>query len=151
VKKAGAYRNLGFRLQWTLYIKSLISITGLWYEAYATLKPGFTPIVDGVPAWDQFDTDDDRPKPELSKEGLPRKIELSNPKKKQEHDDLGPENPKFMLYQSRLLAKYLLADIWARFDALCECRATWEADGVVTNVRLRRALVGFGEDGESEE
>ncbi|KAF1947801.1 hypothetical protein EJ02DRAFT_307242, partial [Clathrospora elynae] len=149
---AGAYRNLGFRLQWTLYVKSLVSITGQWHEAYATLKPGSTPIVSGIPAWGSFAPEDDQPKGAQDgakpEEGSPRKIELSSPKKKQEHDDLSPESPKFMLYQSRLLAKYLLWDIWVRFDSLYECRATWEADGVVTGVRLKRTLVGVGEEDE---
>ncbi|KAF1841931.1 uncharacterized protein K460DRAFT_293553, partial [Cucurbitaria berberidis CBS 394.84] len=142
---AGAYRNFGFTLQWSLYVKSLINAIGQWHEVYAALKPGMTPIVNGVPQWDAFELDDVHSETERLNDGSPRKIELSSPKKKSAHDNLSPTDPKFMLYQSRLLAKYLLWDIWVRFDGLCECRATWEADGEVRDVRVKRALVGFGD------
>ncbi|KAF1836937.1 hypothetical protein BDW02DRAFT_645742 [Decorospora gaudefroyi] len=158
---AGIYRSQGFRLQWSLYIKSHVSITGHWHEAYAALKPGSTPIINGIPAWDQFEPDDKFPSalaPQLPHVSAPlphRKIALASPKKNvlehgngDENEEVGPRDPKLMLYQSRLLAQYLLRDIWVRFDGLCECRATWEADGEVNNVRLKRAVVGFGEDEE---
>jgi hypothetical protein len=143
-------------MQWTTYVNSSVSITGQWYEQYAALKSGSTPVVNGVPQWDAFTPVDEEPihKTEAhlpttdlqTPNSSPRKIILSSPQKKEEHDKLSPKNPKFMLYQSRLLAAYLLRDIWMRFDGLYECRATWEADGEVKGVRLRRALVGFGQD-----
>ncbi|CAO2647884.1 Nn.00g088060.m01.CDS01 [Neocucurbitaria sp. VM-36] len=145
---AGAYRNFGFMMQWTLYVRSLVSITGEWHEVYASLKPGLTPIVDGVPQWGTFESDGVRP--EVQTEGSRPKIELSSPKET-EHDDFSPTNPKFMLYQSRILAKYLLWDIWVRFDGLCECKAIWEADGEENEVRLKRALVSARDTEEGEQ
>jgi hypothetical protein len=72
-----------------------------------------------------------------------RKLELSPTKKiVKTADDVEETNPKFMLYQSRLLSSYLLWDIWYRFDRMYECRATWAADGKESKVRLKRALVG---------
>jgi hypothetical protein len=29
-----------FKLLWKLYVKSLVSVTGHWHEAYMTVKPG---------------------------------------------------------------------------------------------------------------
>jgi hypothetical protein len=145
-------------MQWTTYVKSCVSITGQWHEQYATLKSGSTPVLNGVPQWDMFFPVDEEPTqaytPKIGQNNAqatdisPRKIVLGSPHIKQEPDELSPENPKFMLYQSRLLATYLLRDIWMRFDGMYECRATWEADGEVKEVRLRRALVGYGEDEE---
>lgn len=157
-RQVGSYRNFGFTLQWTLYVKSLISSTGQWHEVYATLKPGYTTIVNGIPDWDNFMPGHAAQEPVSQPEHtvsepsaqIPRRIELSSPKKKPAAADLSPEDTKFALYQSRLLARYLLQDIWVRFDGLWECRATWEADGDVTHVRLKRALVGFGDDEEEE-
>jgi hypothetical protein len=146
-------------MQWTLYIKSTFNATGQWYEQYANLKAGSTPIVNGVPQWDEFTPVNDEHSPTPSTQpsstktpdSSPRKILFSNSKKKQEQDELSPKNPKFMLFQSRVLAQFLLSDIWVRFDGMFECRATWEADGEVNQVRLKRALVGFGDDGYGEE
>jgi hypothetical protein len=85
----------------------------------------------------------------------PRKIALACPDKEGENvdddddgdDELSPRNHKFMLYQSRLLARYLLRDVWVRFDGLFECKAVWEKDGVVVgDVRVKRGLVGFGDE-----
>lgn len=157
---AGAYRNFGFSLQWTLYVQSLIGATGLWHEVYATLKAGQTHIIDGVPQWNTFEPE--VMQGEVESGGLnqnagkkveqsPRKLVLASPKKKDAVADISPTNPKFMLYESRLLARYLLWDIWVRFDKLCECRATWEADGDVKDVRLQRTLVGFDDEEDMEE
>jgi hypothetical protein len=110
--------------------------------------------------WDSFTPVDDGPTLSAPIQSLglsntkapdssPHKLVLSiQENRKQEYDKLGPRNPKLVLYQSRHLALFLLRDIWVRFDGLFECRATWEADGEVQSVRLKRGLVGFGEEGE---
>jgi hypothetical protein len=146
----GGYVNFGFMLQWKLYVKSVINITGQWHEIYATTKGGLMRINDGAPEWDVIRSDlpEDKgeevdPKPV---EGLIRKLELSPTKKTNTSDDVNETNPKFMLYQSRILARHLLWDIWYRFDNMYDCRATWEADGEETKMRLKRELVGAGED-----
>ncbi|KAI4698153.1 uncharacterized protein J4E84_001288 [Alternaria hordeiaustralica] len=160
-QQAGSYRNLGFSLSWTLYVKAMIGATGLWYDTYASPVAGSTPIVDGVPAWDTFvpiGTEDPflQLSPETSQPNIsPRKIILSSPRpqKKEvedEDDGISPTNEKFVLYQSRTLARYLLRDIWVRLEGRYECKATWEVDGVGREVRLRRALVGFGDEDDDE-
>jgi hypothetical protein len=131
-------------------------MTGMWHEQYATLKSGSTPIVNGVPLWDAFTPVDEEPSNAQpakleTPSSSPRKIVLSSLKKKQHHDELSPENPKYMLYQSRFLAQYLLRDVWVRFDGCYDCRATWEADGEVSEVRLKKALVGFRDEDEDED
>ncbi|KAI4700707.1 hypothetical protein J4E81_003670 [Alternaria sp. BMP 2799] len=156
---AGSYRNLGFSLSWTLYVKAMIGATGLWYDIYASPVAGSTPIVDGVPAWDTFvpiGTEDPCLSLQLSPETTqpttsPRKIVLSSPRPQkkdvvEEEDEISPTNEKFVLYQSRTLARYLLRDVWVRLEGRYECKATWEVDGVGREVRLRRALVGFGDE-----
>ncbi|KAI4664585.1 uncharacterized protein J4E79_002882 [Alternaria viburni] len=157
---AGSYRNLGFTLSWTLYVKAMIGATGLWYDTYASPVAGSTPIVDGVPAWDTFipiGTED--PCLQLSSDPAQpitsaRKIVLASPgpqkKKVEEEDEISPTNEKYVLYQSRTLARYLLRDIWVRLEGRYECKATWEVDGVGREVRLRRALVGFGDEDDDE-
>lgn len=75
---------------------------------------------------------------------------LAVPKNDEASDELSPTNPKFMLYQSRFVAKYLVWDIWTRFDGLCECKATCEIGGEINEVRLKRACIGFG-DTEDED
>ena len=154
---AGAYRNVGFALLWVVYVESWVGVTGLWYDGYAAVGPGHTVIKNGVVAWDDFVPDVQtgvvatagvsRAEPG---EDAPRKLSLASPMKKGvlNENDRSPTDPKLMLYQSRMFARYLLWDIWVRFDGLCECRATWEADGVVKDVRLQRALLGFGNDDE---
>ena len=128
-------------------------MTGMWHEQYATLMSGSTPIANGVPQWDDFTPVDEEPSNVQptnleTPNSSTRKILLSSPKKKQQHDELSPENPKYMLYQSRFLAQYLLRDVWVRFDGCYECRAMWEADGEVNEVRLKKTRVGFREDEE---
>ncbi|KAL6706541.1 hypothetical protein ACN47E_005297 [Coniothyrium glycines] len=155
----GSYRNFGFTLQWTLYVKTVFNSTGQWHDIYAALKPGHTKIINGCPDWDNFVPGDTTN--QSSPSTLPftadgcshsfRKIELASPKKKAATENLSPEDPKYALYQSRLLAHYLLEDIWIRFDGLYECRAIWEADGQAQDVRLKRALVGFGDDDEGDQ
>ncbi|KAJ4377876.1 hypothetical protein N0V83_000706 [Neocucurbitaria cava] len=149
---AGAYRNFGFSLQWTLYVRSLVSITGEWHEVYATLKPGSTPIVKGLPQWGMFEPDGVVQSGEgmQSEDATMRKVELLS-SRKADHDAFSPTNPKFMLYQSRVLANYLLWDVWVRFNGLYECRAIWEANGKENEVRLKRALVGVRGAEEEEE
>ncbi|KAI4927873.1 hypothetical protein J4E85_006386 [Alternaria conjuncta] len=160
---AGSYRNLGFSLSWTLYVKAAIGATGLWYDTFASPVAGSTPIVDGVPAWDTFvpiGTEDPSLSLQLSPETTqpitsPRKIVLSSPRPQkkdvvEEEDEISPTNEKFVLYQSRTLARYLLRDIWVRLEGRYECKATWEVDGVGREVRLRRALVGFGDEDDDE-
>jgi len=68
----------------------------------------------------------------------------------EEEDKISPTNEKFVLYQSRTLARYLLRDVWIRLEGRYECKATWEVDGVGREVRLRRALVGFGDEDDDE-
>jgi hypothetical protein len=36
--------------------------------------------------------------------------------------------------------------MWYRFDKRYDCKAAWEADGVATDVRLKRALVGADDE-----
>lgn len=78
----------------------------------------------------------------------PRKIPLSrwreNEGEEAECEGVCPHDPKFALYQSRVLARYLVWDIWVRLQGRYDCRAWWEADGEVKEVRLKRLLVGFG-------
>lgn len=147
---AGTFRNFGFTLQWNLYVKALISVTGQWHEVYATLQPGSTSIVNGVPEWTIFEPENFNPKTERSdskpENGSLRKIELTSLEKTKKKDNgLSGRDPKLLLYQSRILAKDLLRNIWIRFSGLSVHWASWEADGVVSQVRLKRALVGFGE------
>jgi hypothetical protein len=150
----GAYVNFGFMLQWKLYVKSTVNITGQWHEVYAASKPGMMPVDNGIPKWDTVTPDTPESKVERATTpeppiGSPRKLLLSPTKKKIETpDDSLEKDPKFMLFQSRYTAKYLLWDIWCRFENLCECRATWEADGTPNAVRLTRALVEC--DGDDE-
>jgi len=161
-KQAGSYRNLGFSISWTLYVKAVIGATGLWYDTHASPVAGSTPIVDGVPAWDTFvpiGTEDPclslRLSPETTQPISPRKIILASPRPQkndvvEEDDEINPTNEKYVLYQSRTLARYLLRDIWVRLEGRYECKATWEVDGVGREVRLRRALVGFGDEDDDE-
>jgi hypothetical protein len=147
----GAYVNFGFMLQWKLYVKSIVSITGQWHEVYATTKPGLMRIDNGTPEWGVIHPDTPETKGEevdMEKvDGLKRKLELSLRKKKiVVSEDVNETNPKFMLYQSRILARHLLWDIWYLFDKMYDCRATWEADGEETEMRLKRELVGSGDD-----
>ncbi|KAL6152505.1 hypothetical protein ACJBU6_09369 [Exserohilum turcicum] len=168
---AGSYRNLGFSLQWSLYVKAGFGATGQWHDDYAAPVAGSTPIVDGVVMWDVF-----TPTRATSPEGdgqaggwphrgehrssssssvqapqtSPRKITLSDAnegdKVQCQDDEISPRNAKFALYQSRLLARYLLWDIWVRLEGRYDCKASWEADGEVRELRLKQALVGFGDE-----
>ncbi|KAI4626288.1 uncharacterized protein J4E87_004789 [Alternaria ethzedia] len=163
-REAGSYRNLGFSLSWTLYVKAMIGATGLWYDIYASPVAGSTPIVDGVPAWDTFvpiGTEDPCLSLQLSSLSeatqlatSPRKIILASPRPQkkdvEEEDEISPTNERFVLYQSRMLARYLLRDVWVRLEGRYECKAMWEVDGVGREVRLRRALVGFGDEDDDE-
>ena len=95
-------------------------------------------------------------------ESSPRKILLAgptsppqwtqSPKKdnEEENDTINPTDEKFVLYQSRVLARFFLRDIWIRFEGRYECKATWEVDGAVSEVRLRRAVVGFPGDNDDD-
>lgn len=158
---AGAYRNVGFALLWVVYVELWVGVTGLWYEGYAAVGPGQTTIENGLVAWDDFVPDvqagDAADSGGVSRatpgDAAPRKLSLASSIKKGNlrENERSPTDPKLMLYQSRMFARYLLWDIWIRFDGLCECRATWEADGVVTDVRLQRALLGFGDDDDDDE
>ncbi|KAH8732610.1 hypothetical protein GQ44DRAFT_583240, partial [Phaeosphaeriaceae sp. PMI808] len=143
----GAYRNLGFKMLWKLYVKSLFDVMGQWHEVYATSKPGEMSIKTGTPEWDNIQTDHEDIDPTLINDSL-RKLELSQAKECVSPEDVNEKNPQFMLYQSRVLAKYLLWDMWYCYDNRYECRATWEADGEVSSVRLKRTLLGSreGED-----
>jgi hypothetical protein len=139
----GAYHNLAFKKLWRLYVKSVVGPTGQWHEVYATLKTGEMAVTGGVPEWGTI-------LPEPNKEVLgfamtesvQRKLELSPSKKNAKTSDVSGNSPKFMLYQSRMLAERLLWDIWYRLDKKYECRAVWTTDGVESGVRLKRALVG---------
>ncbi|KAF2852216.1 hypothetical protein T440DRAFT_376355, partial [Plenodomus tracheiphilus IPT5] len=146
---AGAYRNFGFKLQWVAYVRSLVGVGGEWYEVFAAMGPGFTRIEDGVVAWCEFWHDGEGAEGSIGEDmGSQHRLALKGTEVKEgvEEDRVNPLEPKFMLYQSRVLARALLWDIWARFEAMNECRATWEANGVVTDVRLQRALLGLDED-----
>jgi len=139
----------------------MIGATGLWYDTYASPVAGSTRIVDGVPAWDTFvpiGTGDPclQVSPETTQPNIsPRKIVLASPgpQKKdvvEEEDEISPTNEKYVLYQSRTLARYLLRDVWVRLEGRYECKAMWEVDGVGREVRLKRALVGFGQEDDDE-
>jgi hypothetical protein len=125
---------------------------------------GSSPIVNGTPAWDTFipvnKNNNDNESSVIPPSSIPphtslRKVLLASPQKKdeeekEENDDISPSNAKFVLYQSRALARYLLRDIWVRFEARYECKATWEVDGVVSGIRLKRARVGFAREDDDE-
>ncbi|RAR07945.1 hypothetical protein DDE82_002607 [Stemphylium lycopersici] len=162
---AGSYRNQGFSLQWSLYVGCGFNGLGLWYEDYATPVLGSTPIVDGVVQWDTFVPFTDEGVDRQSGDGKwhnrqtatasARKIALASPKMNGgvgdwDANELSPWSPKFALYKSRLLAHYLLRDIWVRLEGRYECWATWEADGQVNEVRLRRAMIGFRHDEDDD-
>lgn len=105
---------------------------------YASLTRGHTHITSsGIPDWENFVPDTDI---HTNTNGNPR------------FPNVCSENPQYALYQSRILARYMLKDIWLHFDSLCECHALWEGDREVCDVRLKRALVGFSnshdEDGD---
>jgi hypothetical protein len=142
----GAYRNLGFKKLWKLYVKSSISITGQWHEIYATVKTGEMFVTKGVPDWGTIESEIKVDKwASTGTESAQRKLELSPLKKIAKHpSDVAEKDRKFMLYQSRVLATQLLWDMWCRFDKKYECWATWTADGLESDVRLTRALVGSG-------
>lgn len=138
----------------------------MWYEDYATPVSGSTPIVDGVVQWDMFLPFTDEVvehqsetekwhNGQMAATASARKIALSGPKRHSgdgdgDADELSPRNPKFALFKSRLLAHYLLRDVWIRLEGRYECRATWEADGQVNEVRLRRAMIGFGNEEDDD-
>jgi hypothetical protein len=151
----GAYHNLGFKLLWKLYVKSLVSVTGQWREAYATVKPGEMRIDEDGPEWGTIQTDfsdqnnNNNDNLDAPVEVESRKFKLSPSKKAVEiSEPIDDMRSKLMLYHGRVLARYLLWDIWFAFDKMYECRATWETDGVTSDVRLRRAVVGSGDDEE---
>jgi hypothetical protein len=146
-------------------VKSVIGATGSWYETYASPVAGSTPVIDGVTAWDSFSPVGAEDAgllvslPSTSCHSVvtpaisPRKIVLARPPKKEEGEESGevsPREEKFVLFQSRALARYLLRDVWVRFEGRYECKATWEVGGVVREVRLKRALVGFGGDEDED-
>jgi hypothetical protein len=149
----GAYHNFAFKKLWKLYVKSVIIITGQWHEIFATLKPGEMIINKGTPEWgtiqpEQSEVVSDKSDSKTT-ENTQRKLELSPSKKTAKTSaDVEETNPKFMLYQSRVLATHLLWDIWYRFDRKYECRATWTADGEESVVRMKRALVGSEDEGD---
>jgi hypothetical protein len=143
----GTYHNFGFKKLWKLYVKSVISVTGQWHEVFATVKPGEMIINKGTPEWGTIQPEIPEVKSggsdSKTTENTQRKLELCPVKKTAKtSDDVNETNPKFMLYQSRVLATHLLWDIWYRFDRKYECRAAWSADGEESIVRLGRALVG---------
>ncbi|KAF2828610.1 hypothetical protein CC86DRAFT_437982 [Ophiobolus disseminans] len=143
----GAYVNCGSMLQWKMYVKSVINITGQWHEVHAITKPGMMRINDATPEWDVICADASEGKGEkaesmtvgisLRKLGLPQsrnKIDLGG--------NVDDTKLKVMLYQNRALARHLLSDIWYRFDTMEKCLATWAADGKEAQVQLKRELVG---------
>jgi hypothetical protein len=123
-------------------VKSVIGATGPWYETYASPVAGSTPVIDGVTAWDDFfpvGAEERGLLPSLSlpctsspsivmPATSPRKIVLANVPPKKE-GEVGPREEKFVLFQSRALARYLLRDVWVRFEGRYECKATWEVGG----------------------
>ncbi|KAH4038470.1 hypothetical protein HBI70_056440 [Parastagonospora nodorum] len=143
----GAYHNLAFKKLWKLYVKSVVSVTGQWHEVFATVKTGEMAVTKGVPEWSTI-------LPEVQKDMLgltrtksaQRKLQLSPTKKiAKAAEDVMETDPKFMLFQSRVVALRLLWDIWYLFDKKYDCRATWATDGKESEVRLSRALVGSGD------
>ncbi|EMD61041.1 hypothetical protein COCSADRAFT_149493 [Bipolaris sorokiniana ND90Pr] len=163
---AGSYRNLGFSLQWSLYVRSRFNALGQWYDEYAAPACGTTPVVGGEVMWDVFTPDG-----VISGDGqrgsrCAEKADCGADATSQgavgfrlkegdgdgDGEDHGGKDAKLALYQSRMLARYLVWDVWVRLEGRYECRATWEADGEVNTVRLKRGLVGFdGDDDEDEE
>jgi hypothetical protein len=151
----GAYHNLGFKMLWKLYVKSVVSITGQWHEVYATTKPAEMMVNRGMPGWgtigEQRAVKDEKLETTTTTDGVQRKLELSQTKQMAKPvGDVNETNAKFMLYQSRVLAMHLLWDMWYRFDKKVECRATWTADGNDSIVRLKSSLVR-GEDEDEED
>ncbi|EUC31087.1 hypothetical protein COCCADRAFT_72615, partial [Bipolaris zeicola 26-R-13] len=153
---AGSYRNLGFSLQWSLYVRSKFNALGQWYEEFAAPACGATPVVRGEVMWDVFTPDGEMSGDEQREcsvnaglRGM-RGSGVKNGDGEGDEEDEGENGreAKFALYQSRVLARYLLWDIWVRLEGRYECRATWEADGEVSTVRLKRGLVGFDDDEE---
>jgi hypothetical protein len=145
----GAYRNLGFKMLWKVYVKSRVGVTGEWYEVFAAKGAAEMSVGEGGPEWGVVTTGKKEVDVEekTTVEGVQRKLELSPSKKIGKMvEDGGETDPKLMLFQSRVLAMHLLWDIWFRFDRKYECRATWSADGVEEVVRLSRSVVGSGED-----
>ncbi|KAF5848837.1 hypothetical protein GGP41_009962 [Bipolaris sorokiniana] len=166
LSQAGSYRNLGFSLQWSLYVRSRFNALGQWYDEYAAPTCGTTPVVGGEVMWDVFTPDG-----VISGDGqrgsrCAEKADCGADATSQgavgfrlkegdgdgDGEDHGGKDAKLALYQSRMLARYLVWDVWVRLEGRYECRATWEADGEVNTVRLKRGLVGFdGDDDEDEE
>ncbi|KAF1920859.1 hypothetical protein BDU57DRAFT_544477 [Ampelomyces quisqualis] len=141
----GAYRNLGFKMLWKVYVKSVVGVTGEWCEVFAAGRTGEMVVDKGVPEWGTVRTGGEVE--ERTSESVQRKLELSPSKKTvKAPEDVGESDPKLMLYRSRVLATHLLWDIWSRFDGKYECRATWTADGEESVVRLSRSVVGGGEE-----
>ena len=149
-----------------MYVRARFNALGAWFDEFAAPGPGITPIVDGGVRWNAF-----VPLRTTSAEGkgagsephtacqdgsgggqTSRRIALSEWKEREgkegewENDGVCPRDPKFALYQSRVLARYLVWDIWVRLERRYDCKALWEADGVVEEVRLMSSLVGFGHD-----
>lgn len=146
----GAYRNLGFKMLWKVYVKSVVGVTGEWYETFAAMGAGEMVVGEGGPEWNHLQTGGENEGEAVIEEKKgERKLELgSSPKKKdgkKKADDGGETDPKLMLFQSRVLATHLLWDVWVRLDGKYECRATWSADGEEEIVRLGREVVGAGE------
>lgn len=140
----GAYHNLAFKKLWKLYVKSVVSVTGQWHEVFATVKTGEMVVTKGVPEWSTILPEIQRDTLGLTRtKSAQRKLQLSPTKKipKTANDSMEMD-PKFMLFQSRVVALRLLWDIWYLFDKKYDCRATWAADGEESEVRLSQALVG---------
>lgn len=112
-----------------------------------------------MPQWDDFVPSDaanqlgDQTRSQSTNDmtQMSRKIEPSSLKKLPIGDDLEAKDPKYALFQSRLLAQYLLQDYWVRVTAFCECRVMWEADGRVEVARLKRALIGSEDDSDGDD
>ncbi|USP73895.1 hypothetical protein yc1106_01169 [Curvularia clavata] len=162
---AGCYRDSGFSLQWSLYVRARFNVLGEWFDEFASPRPGTTPVVDGCVRWSGFmplratSAESKGPGSEPRTacqdgggQATPRRIALSEWKDKDdkeaewESDGVSSYDVKFALYQSRALARYLVWDIWYRLERRYDCKALWEADGDVEEVRLMTSLVGFDHD-----
>ncbi|KAJ5024923.1 hypothetical protein J3E73DRAFT_424846 [Bipolaris maydis] len=156
---AGCYRNHGFSLQWSLYVRSRFNALGQWYDEYGAPACGATPVVAaGEVMWHVFTPDGvrsgDDDEEQQQRQGssvdaaLRGVVGFGLEDGDGDEGDDGGREAKFALYQSRVLARYLMWDVWVRLDGRYECRAVWEADGEVNTVRLKRGLVGFDDEDE---
>lgn len=147
-------------------MRSRFNALGEWHDEYATPVAGLTAVVDGVVEWNVFtptrstsaewqDADSHHAAhrdsccvqtPRTLSHGIALACRKVEDGEQGQGDGVRAKDARFALYQSRVLARYLLWDIWIRLESRYDCRAFWEADGQVHEVRLKMSLVGFDHD-----